>query len=204
MTRIKHLLAVGALALTAGTIGCSSSDDDCADGGDGGTCSQNDASTDAASGDSVTLFRLTAGDSCFKVTAIAAGSSDGCDIGVAGVATAMASLPVNYDATTGTVSVGTMGALGAGLVRNNMGTLTRENDPTDSEMPTCNWHQRDDTALVMLADDKFTASVTEVRSSFAAACTAPPAGGTCTGTWTWTMERNPTPATPFPACGRPQ
>ena len=57
-------------------------------------------------------------------------------------------------------------------------------------MPTCTWHQTDTSQVTLTATNAFTIQVTEVEEMFATACSAgtAPAGGTCTSTWTWTME----------------
>lgn len=187
MRLIKIGFMAGMLAVAA--AGCGSDDDECGDAG----CP--DAGRDGGDA-AVTLYSLTPGDSCFTITAIAPGSSDGCQLGVAALATGTVSLPVTYTAATGTVAVGTMGSLGMGDIRNNMGTLLRSNMPTDPSMPTCSWTQMDTTMLQMLANNRFTVAVTEVQSGFAAACAGIPAGGTCTSMWTWTMERSTTKVPP--------
>lgn len=178
-TKIRICLLAGALALAA--AGCGSDSDSCGDGG----CP--DAGRDTAA-DGGGLFGLSAGDSCFAITAIAPGASDGCMLGVAALPAMMVSLPVNYTVATGTISVGTMGSLGSGPIVNNMGTLTRENDPTDPATPGCMWHQVNTTQLTLLANNKFTVNVTEMQTNITAACMA---GFTmCTSTWTWTMEKS--------------
>jgi hypothetical protein len=178
---MKNLTKVALSALLAGAfaLGCGSSSSS-GDGGDSGA---------AGSGDGPTLYGITMGDSCFDVTMIAANATDGCNIGVADVVNS--ALLVHYDPTTATLTVGTMGSLGSGVVTFNAGTLTRANDPTDSMMPTCMWHQTDTSDVTVTATNEFDISVTEMQSMFKAACTAPPAGGMCTSTWTWHMKRNP-------------
>ena len=113
--------------------------------------------------------------------------TDGCDIAPGSVVGG--ALPVNYTmtATTGTLSVGTMGAEGAGAIANNMGTLTRDGDTSDATMPLCTWHQTDTAQVTLTATNAFTITVTEVESNFSVACAAP--APTCTSTWTWTMKK---------------
>lgn len=188
MRNIKICFMAGMLAVAA--AGCGSDDDDCGDGGcpDAGRTDGGDAGP--------VLYSLTPGESCFTITAIAVGSMDNCQIGVAALADGTVSLPVTYTALTGTVAVGTMGSIGMGEIRNNMGALLRTNMPTDPMMPTCSWTQTDTTQLQMLANNRFTVSVTEVQSAFATQCTGIPVGGMCTSTWTWTMERSTTKLPP--------
>src|SRR3954469_6760863 len=185
MRQIKALfiaLAFGAAA-TAST-GCSST-------------SNGDASTDGltndgggdTSGDSMQLFGLSTGDSCFDIVSVDPGSVDvaagGCMIGVDTLVGS--ALLVNYVQATATVTIGKDGSLGAGPVAKNMGTLTRDGTTSDSAMPTCTWHQTDTSNLTLTATNQFTLSVTEVENMFAAACGAAntPTGGTCTSSWTW-------------------
>jgi hypothetical protein len=168
-------------------VGCSSS----SGGADGGDAS---GTAGAGGGDGgVILYGLSEGTNCFDIVSVAAGSNDGCNLGVADPVASMglvgASLPVNYVMATATVMVGTDGSLGAGQVAFNMGTLTRSNDPTDPAMATCMWHQTDTSQITVTVTNEFDLSVTEVESMFKAACTSPPAGGTCTSTWTWHMKK---------------
>ena len=161
-------------------------------GGLGGTSGGLGGST-GAGGAGSGLFKLsypvgaTMATYCFDVTAVAAGASDGCDIGVGVPMDIGLSLPAAYD-MTGMITVGKMGSLGAGLIANNNATLLRDGMPADALMPTCTWHQTDTTMFQLIADNTFTVSVVENQSQFAAACTAPPAGGACTSTWMWTMS----------------
>lgn len=185
-------VVVGAAMLAAG---CSSSSD-CSDGGN---CSS-DAAPGGATGSGgsggggtdgaadAALFGVTPGDYCYDILSIAAGANDGCDIGVAGLVGN--ALLGHYDNNTGIFTLGREGSLGSGPIANNMGTLTRENMPTKSEMPSCSLHQTDTTMLVLTDVNQFTASVTEVEDMFAAApaCSMIPTGGSCTSTWTWSMK----------------
>ncbi|HJX65349.1 MAG TPA: hypothetical protein VJ860_15510 [Polyangia bacterium] len=146
-----------------------------------------------------TLYGLTAGANCYTVTAIAPGFNDGCAIGVDTVVGQ--SLPMTYTQATGTVALGTDGSLGGGAIVNNQGTLNRVNDPTITGT-TCTLHQTDDSALTLTADNQFTVSVTEVESSFSAGCgSLAPTAGTCTSTWTWTMEKSNVATLIPPLCG---
>ncbi len=182
-------LAVALFGATLALGGCSST----SNSDDGG-----DASLDVAGDTGPTLYGLTTGDSCFDIVSIATGSSDGCDIGVVSLVNT-ASLLVNYNMSTATLSVGTAGSLGAGTIAFNMGTLTRAGNPVDSAMPTCSWHQTDTAQVTLTATNEFDIAVTEVENMFATACTAStvPSGGTCTSTWTWHMVKGT--KTP-PAC----
>jgi hypothetical protein len=145
-----------------------------------------------------TLYGLTAGANCYTVTAIAPGFNDGCAIGVDTVVGQ--SLPMTYTQATGTVALGTDGSLGGGAIVNNQGTLNRENDPAIPGT-TCTLHQTDDSVLTLTANNQFTVSVTEVESSFSAGCgSLAPTAGTCTSTWTWTMEKSNDATLVPPAC----
>jgi hypothetical protein len=167
-----------------------------------------DASSPDAPGEGVdaypevspTLYGLSGGDNCYTITAIEPGSSDGCMLGV--VTLTGQSLPMNYRGETGTVALGANGSLGSGVIFNNQGTLTRDGD-TSFIGTTCTLHQTDTTLFQMLANDKFTVSVTEVESNFSPTCGVDaPAGGTCTSTWTWTMQRATDPMLVPPFCQR--
>ena len=141
----------------------------------------------------MTLFGLTVGDSCFDVVSVAPGANDGCKLGVADASPnglVGAALPFNYDLWTATVSIGSMGALGAGEVLCNMGTLTREVTESLDSQPPCTWHQTDTSFLHMTGTNELDVSVTEVESTFAG-CSAinTPTGGQCTSTWTWHLKR---------------
>jgi hypothetical protein len=186
---IKNTFRAGILAAVASAalaLGCSSTSDN-TDG------SADDAATDVAS-DGPQLYGLTPGNLCFDVVSVATGSSDGCDIGVADTVANMGfvggAVLVNYDMPTATLTVGKAGALGAGTISFNMATLTRANNPVDSMMATCSWHQTDTSQVTLTADNEFDLSATEVQNMFAIACTpsSVPTGGTCTSTWTWHMK----------------
>jgi len=160
---------LGVAALVA--AGCSSS------------ASDTDGSTDGAT-DGETLFGLSTGDSCFDVDTVA-NVTDGCN--VAPGAVVGSALLVNYMMSTATLTVGTMGAEGAGPIAHNMGTLTRDGNTSDSSMPLCTWHQTDTAQVTLTATNAFTITVTEMETNFATACV--PAMANCTSTWTWTMKK---------------
>ena len=171
------MLAVAALVAS----GCSSSAGDV------------DGSTSDAQNDATTLFALSTGDSCFDVNTVAS-VSDGCNVAPGSVVGG--ALLVNYVMSTATLTVGTMGAEGAGPIAHNMGTLTRSGNTSDSAMPLCTWHQMDTAQVTLTGTNAFTMTVTEADTSFATACV--PAMADCTSTWTWTMSKSTT-KTP-PAC----
>jgi hypothetical protein len=195
-TLTNSVLSIALLA-TAFAVGCgaSSGTDDAGIGGSTGTAGAGSGGAGGTAG--VTPFGLSAGDTCFDIVSVANGSSDGCNLGVADLATAPnpglvgTALPVNYDATTATLTVGTMGSLGAGVVTFNMGTLTRENTPAMMDMPTCTLHQTDTSMITVTATNEFDLAGTETEDTFAAACSAAnvPTGGMCTSTWTWHMVK---------------
>jgi len=174
-------------------LGCSSSTNS-DDGGLGGfTGSEGGATGTDAGQDGPVLFGLSTGDSCFDIVSVAAGSNDGCNLGVADTVAnnglVGASLLVNYTQATATLTVGTDGSLGAGQIAFNMGTLMRDGTATDSAMTTCMWHQTDTSMVTLTATNEFDVSVTEVENMFANACSMKPTGGTCTSTWTWHMKK---------------
>jgi hypothetical protein len=142
-----------------------------------------DGSTDGAN-DGETLFGLSTGDSCFDVDTVAS-VTDGCNIAPGSVVGS--ALLVNYTMSTATLTVGTMGAEGAGPIAHNTGTLTRSGDTSDSAMPLCTWHQTDTAQVTLTGTNAFTITVTEMETNFAAACV--PATADCTSTWTWTMTK---------------
>jgi hypothetical protein len=203
MTR-THILCFATILVGAATAaGCSSDSSGCADGGDA-SCT---AASDAANSDvpvGPQLFRLPAGDSCFVVTAVAPGTVDGCELGVATAATVDPAnsrpftLPLHYDAATGTVTLGTMGSLGGGIPVNNKATLVRvESSTSDSANPTCTWLQQDTTQFELTADAVFTVAVTEVERTFSQPCAVTFANDTCTSTWGWTMQQSTTKTPPL-------
>ena len=182
---IRNMILALVLIAAPALVGCGSN-----------TTESLDSGTSDAAG--ITLFGLSAGDNCYTVTAIAPGYVDGCGDGVELVVNH--SLPMNYTSATATVVLGTDGSLGGGVIANNMGTLVR--DGNTSFTPTCTLHQTDTTQLTMLANNMFTVTVQEVQSNFAAACGAlAPAAGTCTSTWTWTMQKSSDATFVTPLCG---
>jgi len=189
-TKILMMFSVAAIGLAA--VGCDSTTT-CADGGvcpDAGAGGSKGGSTGAAGaggaagGASGTLYAVTPGTYCFDITAGAA-TADGCGLDIPSYVGMR--VPVTYVAATGQITVGTMGSLGTGLVSQNKGTLMRANSPFDPMMPTCTWTQTDTTMLELIAQNTFTASVTETQSTFAAACNPPPPSDPCTSTFTFTM-----------------
>ena len=171
-----------ALLAAVFAVGCSSTSggDDAAASGTAG------AGGGAGGGAGATPFGFTEGDTCFDVVSIT-NVQDDC-MAQPGTVVGM-SLPVNYVAATGTLTVGTSGSVGAGPIAFNQGTLTRANDPTDPTMPTCMWHQTDMSNVTVTADNEFDISVTEDQSMFKPACSPIPTGGMCTSTWTWHMKK---------------
>lgn len=174
-----------AMALLGGVfaLGCSST----GSGDDGGGLGGAGGSETDSGADGPTLFALSAGDSCFDVVSIEPGSNDGCMIGVADLVGA--GILFNYDASTGVLTAGTNGALGAGAIAFNQGTLTRDSTATDPSMTTCSWHQTDTGDVTVTATNEFDISITETENMFATACSMKPTGGTCTSTWTWHMAK---------------
>jgi hypothetical protein len=157
-------------------LGCSSTSNS-DDGGD----------TDASVDTGPVPFGLSMGDSCFDIVSVQTGSNDGCMIGVADLVGV--GILMNYNASTGVLTAGTAGGLGAGPISFNMGTLTRDSMATDPMMTTCTWHQTDNGQVTVTATNEFDLAVTEVENMFATACTMKPTGGTCTSTWTWHMKK---------------
>jgi hypothetical protein len=182
------------------------------DARDGGATTAPDAhdgattATDAHDGGAavcgeVVLFGLIVGDSCFDVVSVEAGANDGCMLGVADAAPnglVGAALPFNYDQSTGTVSVGTMGALGRGPVRCNVGTLTRESNPSLASLPQCTWVQTDTSLIHLTATNELDLTATETQNAFTGCPAADvPAGGACTSTWTWHLKKG---SKTWPSC----
>lgn len=149
----------------------------------------------------MTLYGLTGDSNCFDIVSVAAGASDGCDLGVAEpppnglVGTA---IPVTYAYSEGVVIAGTDGTLGRGDVRCNVGTLTSATSPTLDGVPGCSWHQTTSSVLHMTALNEFDLGVTEEKATFSATCpgaTIPP-GAHCTSTWTWHLKMSSTKSLP--------
>jgi hypothetical protein len=184
-------------------IGCGASSGG-SDGGDAtGAAGTGGGGAGGSACPGVTLFGLSAGDSCFDIVSVMAGSNDGCMLGVADPVANMglvgASLPVNYTMATATVTVGTDGSLGAGPVMCNMGVLTRENNPTLPTHAACTWHQADTSNITVTATNEFDIDVIEAENMFMGCVAAdglPPTGGMCTSTWTWHMKKSATKTPP--------
>jgi hypothetical protein len=181
------------LAAAAGmlAIGCGSDDGPIC--GDGGVCTP---SGDGGAGGS-TLFPLSRGKTDFKITAVS-NVNDGCMLGVDMLTEINKDpIPVTNDVvgTVSTVSVGnTQGSpvqasLGTGTVSNNVGTLTRDNTVQDKANAACDFRRKVTSNLQLIGQDKFTLTVKQEESMYKAACTGVPTGGTCTSTWTWTLEK---------------
>jgi len=186
-TKILMMFSVAAIGLAA--VGCDSTSTCgdggvCPDGGAGGKGGSTGAGGGAGGAAGSTVYGISAGTYCFDITS-ATPISDGCGLfdGVTYVGTR---LPVTY-VTTGQLTVGKMGSLGTGLIDANQGTLLRENDPVDSTMPLCTWHQTDQSVIQVTATNAFTATVTETESAFTAACGQPAASDPCTSTFTFTL-----------------
>jgi hypothetical protein len=186
-------IAFFAVALFTAGMGCSSSDDTC----DGAGCvsSADAARADAAAPDGPMLFGLSRGMNNYNITALVI-ANDGCALMPPGPGTAAmpSTLPVTYNDVTTVISIGNpagsppVPSLGSGMVGANMATLVRENEAGDTA--GCTWHQKDTGTLVLIDHDKFTLMVKEDESAFMR-CTnpPPPTGGTCTSTWTWTLQK---------------
>jgi hypothetical protein len=139
------------------------------------------------------LYGITPGTSCFRITSTAAGYDDGCQLEVAtlqGFA-----LPGTYDPSTGVFTLGGNGGLGAGLITYNQGTLVRTKvSVSDPELPGCSWNQESTTTLTMTGENSFTASITERQDAITPACGT--TFSACVSTWTWTMQIDGTKSAP--------
>ena len=181
-------LAVG---MAAGAAGCGSSATTCSEAG----CVSTDDG--GATGDGPQLWGLSRGMNNYVVTAIS-DLHDGCMIGPQGAVNATP-LPATYDETTRVFTLGStvgspqMPSLGSGTVGTsvaNMATLMRENDVMDPS--GCTWRQKDVSNMQLFDHDKFTLAVREDQSMFTntAKCNPPPpSSGSCTSTWTWTLQK---------------
>jgi len=192
-TKILMMFSVAAIGLAA--VGCDSTTT-CADGGvcpDAGAGGTGHGGTSGGAGagggaGGATVYGISAGTYCFDITS-ATPISDGCSLftdATGPVNYVGMKIPVTY-VTTGQLTVGTMGALGTGLINNNQGTLLRENDPIDKDVPACTWHQTDQTLVTVTATNTFTANITETESAFTPACAQPAAADPCTSTFTFTL-----------------
>jgi hypothetical protein len=191
MKTTKLLVIFSAMGLGLAGVGCDSTSGCtdagvCPDLGAGGGSSGHGGTTGAggAGGAAAPLYGVTEGTYCFDITGGTV-ASDGC--GFTPAAEIGSRKPVTYNATTGIISVGRMGSLGAGPIDKNQGTLTRDGDTADEMMPTCTWHQTDTSLLQLTATNTFTVSVTETESNFALACVPPPPSDPCTSTFSYTM-----------------
>ena len=148
------------------------------------TSTDTDAAVNAQS-DGPVLYPLSPGTYCYQISAIAPGYVDDCKIGVETLVGE--AYPGVYDSTTGIFTLGNDGSFGSGLLSHNAGTLTRVGDPSAPGIAGCTWHQTDQTMLVMIGQNEFTTSVTEIQTNIAPACGA---GSTCTSSWQWTFAIN--------------
>jgi hypothetical protein len=207
-TMTKGVVSIALLA-TAFVVGCGagSGSNDAGVAGSTGTAGGGAAGSTGAGGDvcgGATLYGLSPGDSCFKITDVMSGSSDGCMLGVAEPVASNgligASLPVNQNTGTGVLTVGTMGSLGSGAIMCNQGTLTRDGNTTLKGTPACMWHQTDTSMVTITATNEFDISVTEAENMFMG-CTADFVD--CTSTWTWHMVKDTTKSpTSDPPCSQ--
>jgi hypothetical protein len=190
-TMTKGTLSTALLAAIF-AVGCGSS-------GDTNDGQVTDSAVTDAGDAGPTLYGISEGDSCFEIVTVEPGSSDGCNIGVADPVTGPngglvgASILVNYvRVPSATLTVGKSGALGAGTITYNMGTLTRENNPALEGTPACTWHQKDTSTITVTATNEFNLAGVEVQDMFATACAATdvPPGGMCTSSWTWHMKKS--------------
>jgi hypothetical protein len=132
-----------------------------------------------------TLYGITPGAYCYKVTSIVPGYIDGCENGAAEAVGK--TIPGSYDNTTGILTLGTKGSMGGGEIKYNQGTLIRTKSLSSApEVPGCSWNQADTTTVTVTDTNKLTVSVVESQDTITAACGA--SATTCTSTWTWTME----------------
>jgi len=146
-------------------------------------CGSSDTTEGTPDGGGQTAYGISPGPYCYKITGVSA-VTDGCELGVAGLVGS--ALPGTYDAATGTLTLGTQGSLGGGVISYNQGTLVRtKGTVTDATAPGCSWSQADTTNVTVTAENQFTASVTETQDTIAAACGA--AATSCQSTWTWTF-----------------
>jgi len=183
MTKLS-VLSVALLA-SAALVACDGSSSTCGDAGcpDAGK-------SDAAASDGPKLFGLSAGDNCYKVTAVS-DIQDGCTLGLSATMDVGTIIKMNYAPATAIVTLGTDGSLGGGVISANMGTLIKDVTATDAMEAACMFNDKVTTLMTLTADNKFTISVTEGYSMFTAApaCSMIPTGGMCTSTWKWTMEK---------------
>lgn len=205
MKATKFLIMFSAMGLGLAAVGCDSTSG-CTDAGvcpdvaaAGGSSGQGGTSgTGGAGGAGITFYNLSDGTYCYDIVAATPGT-DGCALVIPSYVGMQ--IPVTYASATGMVTVGTMGALGAGPIDQNKGTLKRENSPVDPMMPSCSWHQTDDTMFELIANFKFTASVIETESMFAAACSDLPPTDPCTSAFTFTLSAHIPASMPSAATG---
>jgi hypothetical protein len=139
---------------------------------------------------------LSRGLSVFTITSIS-DVNDGCMTGPANLVDT--ALMLDYVEATHVLSIGPMmgapamagtppaPALGSAPVAGNLASFSNEYDNADGA--GCTWHQADVSMFALFNHDKFTLAVKEDRSAYASACMFPPPAGTCTSSWTWTVEK---------------
>lgn len=158
-------------------------------------CGSSD-STEGTPDAGATVYGISPGAYCYKITGVSA-VTDGCGLGVDTMVGS--ALPGTYDATSGTLTLGTQGSLGGGVVTYNQGTLVRvKGTMSDPTVAGCSWNQDDTTKIIVTAENQFTAMVTENQDTIAAACGL--AVTSCTSTWTWTFAIDGTLTAP--GCGK--
>jgi hypothetical protein len=140
------------------------------------------------------LWGLSRGLNVFTITSIS-DVNDGCMIAPSNLVDT--GLMIDYVEATHVLSIGAMAmpmagtppapTLGSAAVAGNLASLSNEYDNADGT--GCTWHQADVSMFALFNHDKFTLAVKEDRSAYASACTFPPPAGTCTSSWTWTVEK---------------
>jgi hypothetical protein len=185
MKKICSLLVTLTLASVAG---CGSSDNNC---DEAGCLDVSVTSYDAGGPDGAMQWGLSRGTNPFKITAVKDVTSDTCMTKPGEVIGN--DIAVTYDENTMFVSVGkqvgspTMAFFGSGKVAGNKATLTRENKSGD--VAPCTWDEKDVSQFELYDHDKFTLKITQNQSGFMMCGTTAPAGGTCTSSWTWSIEK---------------
>jgi len=191
----KKRLSLVLVALGAVAVGCGGDDATGGGGGAGGNAGGGGGSgaLGGAGGAAVCPSTYGLSDGTFNATITAVTNVvDGCDLQIADALGA--TVPVKYDRSTNTLSVGkgvgaeALPSLGSGMP-SCPGTkpLTRSNQLTDDPGSSC-YYTSDVTSLFTLAGvDTFTLDVTEMQSAFTAGCavTTP-----CTSTYTLSLARS--------------
>jgi hypothetical protein len=68
-------------------------------------------------------------------------------------------------------------------------------------MPACFWHEDVVTVFELIADNRFTAAVTETQSTIAEACAPAPASDPCTTSFAMTLQIDAAALMPIVATG---